>query len=108
MPEIRQGSNPDFCPPSEEGMVFTFEDEKGDLQDMEFLGLLIYGDRRYGFFLPTDDNAPDAAVSVLILEVVDVDEEGQPCAFELVEDMAVAQEVFDAFHEATKDIYTFE
>ena len=52
---MRQGSAPNFCPPIEEGMVYTFEDEKGDLVDLEFLGLILHGGRRYGFFFPVSD-----------------------------------------------------
>ena len=44
---------------------------------------------------------------MLILEVTELDEEGQPAAFELLMDEAIAQEVYDAFVEATKDIYRF-
>ena len=53
---MRQGSAPNFCPPIEEGMVYTFEDEKGDLVDLEFLGLILHGGRRYGFFFPVSDD----------------------------------------------------
>ena len=39
---MREGSAPNFCPPVEEGMVLTFQDEKGDLVDLEFLGLILH------------------------------------------------------------------
>lgn len=109
MAEIREGSAPNFAPPVEEGITFTFEDEKGDIQELEFLGLILHGDRRYGFFFPVDDNHPaKSSGEVLILEVTELDEEGQPAEFELVEDEAIAQEVYDDFREATKDLYRFE
>ncbi len=109
MTEIREGSAPNFAPPVEEGITFTFEDEKGDLQDLEFLGLMLHGDCRYGFFFPVDEKHPaKSSGEVLILEVTDVDEEGQPLEFELVEDEAIIQEVYTDFREATKDIYRFE
>lgn len=109
MAEIREGSAPNFAPPVEEGITFTFEDEKGDIQELEFLGLILHGDRRYGFFFPVDDNHPaKSSGEVLILEVTELDEEGQPAEFELVEDEAIAQEVYDDFCEATKDLYRFE
>ncbi len=109
MAEIREGSAPNFAPPVEEGITFTFEDEKGDIQELEFLGLILHGDRRYGFFFPVDDNHPaKSSGEVLILEVTELDEEGQPAEFELVEDEAIAQELYDDFREATKDLYRFE
>lgn len=108
MAEIREGSAPNFAPPVEEGITFTFEDEKGDTQELEFLGLILHEDRRYGFFFPVDDDHPaKSSGEVLILEVTELDEEGQPAEFELVEDEAIAQEVYDDFREATKDLYRF-
>ncbi len=109
MAEIREGSAPNFAPPVEEGITFTFEDEKGDTQELEFLGLILHGDRRYGFFFPVDDDHPaKSSGEVLILEVTELDEEGQPAEFELMDDEAIAQEVYDDFREATKDLYRFE
>lgn len=109
MAEIREGSAPNFAPPVEEGITFTFEDEKGDTQELEFLGLILHGDRRYGFFFPVDDDHPaKSSGEVLILEVTELDEEDQPAEFELVDDEAIAQEVYDDFREATKDLYRFE
>lgn len=109
MAEIREGSAPNFAPPVEEGLVFEFEDEAGEVQALEFLGLILHGDRRYGFFFPVDeDNPAGSSGEVLILEVTDLDEEGQPSEFELVEDEAIAQEVYDDFRNATKDLYNFE
>jgi hypothetical protein len=106
---MRQGSNPDFCPPYEEGTVYTLEDEKGDLVNLEFLGLLIHNEGRYGFFVQVDEEKPvGVSDEVVILEVTELDEEGQPASFEALEDDALSDEVFAAFMEATKDIYTFE
>lgn len=108
MAEIREGSNPNFAPPVEEGIVFEFEDEKGEIEQLEFLGLILHNDRRYGFFFPVDEqHAAGESGEVLILEVTDLDEEGQPAAFELLTDEAIAQEVYNAFVEATQDIYRF-
>lgn len=106
---MRQGSNPNFCPPYEEGTVYTMEDEKGDLVNLEFLGLLIHDEQRFGFFVQVDDEKPvGVSDEVVILEVTELDDEGQPEAFEAIEDEDLADEVFEAFMEATKDIYTFE
>lgn len=106
---MRQGSAPNFCPPVEEGTVFTFEDENGDLVNLEFLGLVILGERRYGFFFPvTEDEPATSSGSIVVLQVLDIDDEGQPADFELVEDEAVAQEAYEAFREAAKDLYDFE
>lgn len=105
---MRKGSAPNFCPPVEEGAVFTFQDETEDLIDLEFLGLIMHGDRRYGFFFPlTEESQVGDSGEVIILEVTEMDEEEQPSAFELVEDEAIAQEVFNDFREATKDLYDF-
>lgn len=105
---MREGSAPNFCPPVEEGLVFSFEDENGDITDLEFLGLILHNERRYGFFFPVEDDAPaGSSGEVLILEVTEVDEEGQPAEFELIVDESVAQEVYDDFREATKDLYDF-
>ena len=82
---MREGSAPNFCPPVEEGVVFTFQDEAGDTVELEFLGLIIHGERNYGFFFPVDeDNPACSSGEILILEVTSVDEEGQPEEFELV------------------------
>lgn len=106
---MRQGSAPNFCPPIEEGMVYTFEDENGDLVDLEFLGLILHAGRRYGFFFPVSEDEPvGSSGEVIIMEVTAVDEEEQPEAFEYVEDEAIAQEVYADFCQATKDLYDFE
>jgi len=106
---MRQGSAPNFCPPVEEGAIFTFTDEKGDETDLEFLGLIIHKEKSYGFFFPvTDENPAGSSGEVVILEVTETDEEGQPSSFELVEDEAIAQEVYEDFRQATKDLYDFE
>lgn len=106
---MRQGSAPNFCPPIEEGMVYTFEDEKGDLIDLEFLGLILHEDRRYGFFFPVSDNAPaGSSGELVVMEVTSVDEEDQPESFEYVDDEAIAWEVYEDFRQATKDLYDFE
>ena len=60
---IREGSAPNFCPPVEEGQVFVFQDEKGELLNLEFLGLILDGDTRFGFFFPVDDDNPALFVS---------------------------------------------
>lgn len=106
---VRQGSAPNFCPPEEEGLMLTFEDENGDTVELEFLGLIIHGDRRYGFFFPVSEDAPAlSSGEVVLLEVTELDEDGQPSAFELVVDEAVAAEVYADFRQATKDLYQFE
>lgn len=106
--EVRTGSAPNFCPPVEEGITFSMEDEHGDETLMEFLGLILHNGRSYGFFFPVTEDAPaKSSGEVILLEVVELDEEGQPAAFELVEDEAIANEVYADFKEATKDIYRF-
>lgn len=105
---MREGSAPNFCPPVEEGVVFTFEDEEGELVNLEFLGLVLHHEKRYGFFFPiTEENPAGSSGEVLILEVTELDKEGQPSAFELVDDEAIAQEVYRDFSEATKELYDF-
>jgi len=105
---MRQGSAPNFCPPVEEGIAFVFSDEEGEQVNLEFLGLVLHGDRRYGFFFPLSDDAPvGSSGEVVILEVTSLDEEEQPDGFELVDDAAIAAEVYEVFKEATKDIYQF-
>ena len=106
---MREGSAPNFCPPVEEGLVYEFEDENGDISQMEFLGLVLHGDRRFGFFfLVSDDEPALSSGEVVVLEVKAVDEDDQPVEFELVEDDALADEVYAAFAEAAKDLYDFE
>lgn len=109
MADIREGSAPNFAPPVEEGTVFVFEDERGEETSLEFLGLILHDECRYGFFFPIDDDNPaGSSGEVLILEVTDLDEDGQPAAFELLEDEGIAQQIYDEFREATKDLYNFE
>lgn len=106
---MREGSAPNFCPPVEEGIMLAFQDEKGDQIEMEFLGLILHGDRRYGFFFPVDEDNPAlSSGEVVLLEVTELDEEGQPESFELVDDEAVAAEVYREFKIATADLYDFE
>lgn len=106
---MREGSAPNFAPPVEEGIVFTFEDESGDKVSLEFLGLIIHNDRRYGFFYAIGDGEEaGGSGEVTILEVTEFDEDGQPAAFELVMDDAIAAEVYEDFKVATKDLYDFQ
>ena len=81
MADIREGSSPNFAPPVEEGVVFQFEDEKGDIESLEFLGLVLHNDHRYGFFFPVEEDLPaGSSGEVLILEVTELDEEASPQA----------------------------
>ena len=105
---MRQGSAPNFCPPVEEGVTFTFQDEAGELVELEFLGLILHNNRRYGFFFPVTEDAPvGSSGQVIILEVTELDDEGQPIEFELLVDEGIAEEVYEDFREATKDLYDF-
>ena len=47
---MREGSAPNFCPPTEEGVTLVLEDETGEQTELEFLGLILHHDRSYGFF----------------------------------------------------------
>lgn len=106
---MRQGSSPDFCPPVEEGMTYTFEDENGDLVDLEFLGLIVHGTTRYGFFFPVAEDVPaTSSGEVIVLEVSELDDDGQPSGFELIEDESVSLQAYEEFKIATKDLYDFE
>lgn len=106
---MREGSNPNFCPPVEEGMTLEFQDAKGDMTTLEFLGLLLHEGHRYGFFFPVSDDEPAlSSGEVVILEAVEFDEDDEPVGFELVEDEAVTVEAYRAFQEATRDLYSFE
>lgn len=109
MSDIRTGQAPNFCPPTEEGITISLMDESGDSLEAEFLGLIIEGEHSYGFFFPVEDgqSALDSG-EVVLLEVLDLDEDGQPCEFELVEDEDVANAVYREFQIATKDLYRFE
>uniref|UniRef100_A0A7C9JR31 DUF1292 domain-containing protein n=1 Tax=Muribaculaceae bacterium Z82 TaxID=2304548 RepID=A0A7C9JR31_9BACT len=106
---MREGSAPNFCPPVEEGMLISLQDERGERVELEFLGLVLHGERRYGFFFPVSDEAPAlSSGEVVCLEVTELDEDGQPAAFELVDDAAIAEEVYADFRQATRDLYDFE
>ena len=105
---MRQGSAPNFCPPVGEGLTIVFEDEQGEQSELEFLGLIIHQDRRYGFFFPVSEDAPaGSSGEIVVLEVTELDEDDQPAAFELVEDESIATEAYEVFREATKDLYDF-
>lgn len=105
---MREGSAPNFCPPVEEGLTIVLEDERGEKTELEFLGLILHNDRRYGFFFPVSEDEPaGSSGEVVLLEVTALDEEDQPAEFELVEDESIAMEVYRAFREATKDLYDF-
>ena len=105
---MREGSAPNFCPPIEEGVTIVLEDESGEQTELEFLGLILHEDRRYGFFFPVSDDEPaGSSGEVVLLEVTEVDDDGQPTEFELVEDEGVAAEVYNDFRAATKDLYDF-
>ena len=72
--QIREGSAPNFCPPTEEGVTISVQDENGDELQLEFLGLVLVDGRSYGFFFPVDeDNAALSSGEVVLLEVLDVD-----------------------------------
>ena len=86
----------------------TLTDEQGDESILEFLGLLNLDAQSFGFFFPVDDENPAlSSGEVVILEVVETDDDGQPESFELVEDEEVALKAYDAFKVATKDLYQF-
>ena len=106
---MREGSAPNFCPPTEEGVIVSLEDERGERVDLEFLGLVLHGDRRYGFFFPVSEDAPAlSSGEVVCLEVTELDEDGQPAAFELVYDEGIAEEAYADFQQAARDLYDFE
>ncbi len=106
---IRTGSAPNFCPPTEEGITLVLSDENGDKVELEFLGLILHNDHRYGFFFPVDENNPPCSSGeVVVLEVTELDDEDQPSAFELVEDDGIASEVYEEFQKATQGLYRFE
>ena len=77
-------------------MIYAFQDEKGETINLEFLGLILHNDRRYGFFVP-DAEHDEAPGEVMILEVTALDEDDQPEAFELLVDEAIAAEVYEKF-----------
>ena len=105
---MREGSAPNFCPPTEEGITLVFEDESGDRTELEFLGLILHNDRSYGFFFPVSEDAPaGSSGEIVVLEMTELDEDDQPAAFELVEDESIATEAYEVFREATKDLYDF-
>lgn len=105
---MREGSAPNFCPPIEEGIAIVLEDENGERIELEFLGLILHRQRRYGFFFPLmEGESIGSSGEIVLLEVTELDDEGQPSAFELVDDEAVAEEVYADFREATKDLYDF-
>ena len=56
----------------------------------------------------TEDTPACSSGEIIPLEVTELDEDGQPAAFELVEDEAIAREVYEDFREAAKDLYDFE
>lgn len=106
---MREGSNPNFCPPVEEGMTIVLEDAKGVDTEFEFLGVVLHGGRRYGVFFPiTPDEPALSSGEVVILEVTALDEDEQPEEFEMVEDEGILLEVYRVFQEVTKDLYRFE
>ena len=105
---MREGSAPNFCPPTEEGIVVELEDEDGVVSEFEFLGLVIHNERRYGFFFPISEDEPAlSSGEVVVLEVTELDDEGQPYELELVMDDAIADEAYEAFKVAAKDLYDF-
>lgn len=105
---VREGSAPNFCPPTEEGITITLVDEKGEQVELEFLGLVLKGESSFGFFFPVDDEHPaTSSGEVVVLEVTEVDADSQPCSFELVDDEVIAAEAYADFQEAAKDLYDF-
>ena len=87
----------------------SLQDERGERVDLEFLGLVLHGARRYGFFFPVSEDAPAlSSGEVVCLEVTELDEDGQPAAFELVFDEAIAEEAYADFRQAARGLYDFE
>ena len=106
---MRTGSAPNFCPPTEEGIIVMLEDEAGDRIDLEFLGLILHEGRSYGFFFPvTEDDPAGSSGEVVLLEVTALDDDGQPAEFELVEDELIAAEVSEDFKNAPSELYDVE
>ena len=106
---MRTGSAPNFCPPTEEGIIIQLEDEQGDIVELEFLGLVLLDTGRYGFFFPISADQPAlSSGEVVVLEVLELDDDGQPSEFELVTDEAIANDAFAAFKEAAAGLYDFD
>ena len=90
-------------------MVFELENDDGDVIALEFLGLVLHGERRFGFFFEvTDDEPALSSGEVVVLEVTAVDEDDQPEELELVVDETTAEEAYQLFKEAAKGLYDFE
>lgn len=105
---VRTGSAPNFCPPVTEGETFEFQDEKGDVTSLEFLGTVIADGRHFAFFFPVDEDSPAlSSGDVLALEATEFEDE-EPVSFELVDDEQLLVQAYAAFKEATKDLYRFE
>lgn len=109
MAQIRRSSSPDFCPPEREGMCVSLADDAGVVTEFEFLGLILDGEARYGFFFPLDNEArPLDSGEVVVLQVLSLDEEGQPSSFESVDDSDTAMRAYEHFKRATSELYCFE
>ena len=111
---MRNGRNPrglraQLRPARRRGHGVRVRGREGQISQLEFLGLILHDEQRFGFFFPVDEDDPaGSSGEVLILEVTDLDEEGQPCEFELLDDEEIAAQIYDEFREATKDLYDFE
>ena len=105
---MRQGSAPNFCPPVEEGLVYELEDENGDVVELEFLGLIIHNDRRYGFFfLVTEEEPALSSGEVVVLEVTAVDEEEDANWVHIFEDLPALTEEGDKL-DFLCDFYSYD
>ena len=105
---MREGSAPNFCPPTEEGVTLLIDDQMAEKTELSFVGHILNHDSSYGLFDPvTEDEPVGSSGEVVLLEVTELDEDGQPAACEFVEDEAVAAEVYEDFRTATKDLYDF-
>ncbi len=100
-------SAPNFCPPTEEGVTISLEDENGVATTFEFLGSIIHDAREFGFFFPVLDE-DEFTGEVVILEILAYDDDDQPSEFELLEDEDLADDVYEEFREAAGDLYDFQ
>ncbi len=95
---VREGSAPNFCPPTEEGVTITLQDERETRSSWSFSASFCTTAAATAFSSPVDEDSPACSSGeVVLLEVTELDEDGQPSAFELVYDEAVAREVYEDF-----------
>ena len=88
----------------EEVTILTLHDDEGNEEQFELLDLVDYQDKQYIVLFPVEDDD----MEIVILQVEEIEGNGEEEAYVAVEDEAILDSVYGIFKERFKDEFEFE